>query len=160
MALAGPVMPEGHGRAGRGPGRTVRADETPELRRLRRRIDALDQRIVGLLNERTALGLETGRVKAGAGRPVVRDPDREREVLMRVALANTGPLPQAELLALYRRLMAATRELEARLLDLGRAFPTDPRAGRSPARRAPAGPVSKRPAAEADGRESEPGMDE
>jgi hypothetical protein len=28
-------------------------------------------------------------------------------------MANTGPLPQADLLALYRRLMAATRALEA-----------------------------------------------
>jgi hypothetical protein len=28
-------------------------------------------------------------------------------------MANTGPMPQADLLALYRRLMAATRALEA-----------------------------------------------
>ncbi|HEX8940609.1 MAG TPA: chorismate mutase [Candidatus Limnocylindrales bacterium] len=107
-------MAEGRGRAGRGPGRELRAAETPELRRLRRRIDALDQRIVALLNERTALGLETAAAKVMAGRRTLRDPEREREVLMRVALANRGPLPQAELLALYRRLMAVTRELEAR----------------------------------------------
>ena len=28
-------------------------------------------------------------------------------------MANTGPMPQADLLALYRRLMTATRALEA-----------------------------------------------
>ena len=82
------------------------------MRRLRRRIDALDRRIVALLAERTRLGVEMGAVKAAAGR-AVRDPEREREVLLRVATANGGPLPQADLLALYLRLMAATRRLEA-----------------------------------------------
>ena len=90
----------------------ARRTETPEMRRLRRRIDALDRRVVELLAERTRLGLEMGAAKAAVGRRAVRDVDREREVLLRVAAANTGPLPQAELLALYRRLIAATRRLE------------------------------------------------
>ena len=91
-----------------------RRAETAELRRLRRRIDALDRRIVGLLNERAELAREVGRAKHAAGRRAIRDAEREREVLLRVTMANTGPLPQADLLALYRRLMAATRALEAR----------------------------------------------
>jgi chorismate mutase/prephenate dehydratase len=90
------------------------ADETPELRRLRRRIDALDRKIVALLNERAELGREVGRAKAADGRRAIRDAAREREVLLRVTMANTGPMPQADLLAIYRRLMAATRALEAR----------------------------------------------
>ena len=88
--------------------------ESPELVRLRHRIDALDRRIVGLLNERAELGREVGRVKQAAGRRSVRDLEREREVLLRVALANLGPLAQADLLAIYRRLIAATRALEER----------------------------------------------
>jgi chorismate mutase/prephenate dehydratase len=91
----------------------LRADETPELRRLRRRIDALDRRIVALLNERAELGREVGRAKTDGGRRMIRDVEREREVLLRVSMANHGPLPQADLLAVYRRLMAATRSLEA-----------------------------------------------
>jgi len=93
------------GRGGRG--------ETPELARLRQRIDALDRKIVGLLNERAELGREVGREKVAAGRRAVRDAEREREVLLRVTMANTGPIPQADLLAIYRRLIAATRALEA-----------------------------------------------
>jgi chorismate mutase/prephenate dehydratase len=89
-------------------------DETPELRRLRRRIDALDRRIVGLLNERAELGRDVGRAKVAAGRRAIRDAEREREVLLRVTMANTGPMPQAELLAIYRRLIAVTRGLETR----------------------------------------------
>lgn len=91
-----------------------RAVETPELRRLRRRIDALDRRIVALLNERAALAREAGEAKAAAGRRAIRDAEREREILLRVSMANEGPLPQADLLALYRRLFSATRALEAR----------------------------------------------
>jgi chorismate mutase/prephenate dehydratase len=89
-------------------------DETPELRRLRRKIDALDRKLVALINERAELGREVGREKAAAGRRAIRDGEREREVLLRVTMANTGPLPQADLLAIYRRLMAATRAIEAR----------------------------------------------
>jgi chorismate mutase / prephenate dehydratase len=96
----------------------ARAAETPELRRLRRRIDALDRRIVGLLNDRLELGRAVGREKSAAGRRLVRDAEREREVLLRVTMANTGPMPQAELLALYRRLIRVTRDLEQR--DRGR----------------------------------------
>jgi chorismate mutase/prephenate dehydratase len=82
------------------------------MRRLRRRIDALDRRIVTMLNERATIAREIGRAKTAAGRRAIRDADREREVLLRVSMANEGPLPQADLLALYRRLFAATRSLE------------------------------------------------
>jgi chorismate mutase/prephenate dehydratase len=44
----------------------------------------------------------------------VHDREREREVLLRVAMANPGPLPQADLLSIYRRIVSATRALESR----------------------------------------------
>jgi chorismate mutase/prephenate dehydratase len=87
-------------------------EETQALRRLRRRIDALDRRIVAMLNERAELGRDVGRAKKAAGWRAVRDAKREREVLLRVTMANTGPIPQADLLAIYRRLVAVTRTLE------------------------------------------------
>ena len=90
-----------------------RAAESPELRRLRRKIDAIDRRLVALLNERAELARQVGRAKSAFGRRAIRDLDREREVLLRVAVTNTGPIPQADLLALYRRIFAATRALEA-----------------------------------------------
>lgn len=92
----------------------TKSTESPELRRLRKRIDALDRRIVALLNERAALARDVGRAKAALGRRAIRDLDREREILIRVAVTNQGPMPQADLLALYRRLFSATRALEAR----------------------------------------------
>lgn len=108
--------------------RRSRPGETPELRRLRARIDALDRRIVGLIAERIELGREVGRAKTVAGRRAIRDQEREREVLLRVSMANAGPLPQSDLLAIYRRLMAVTRRIEAadrRLDPRGEGQPPD-----------------------------------
>jgi chorismate mutase/prephenate dehydratase len=104
-----------------------RPPETAELRRLRERIDALDRRIVGLLNERAEVARDVGRAKASLGRRGIRDAEREREILVRVAVANEGPMPQADLLAIYRRLFAATRALEARDRELDRDDHDEPR---------------------------------
>ena len=94
--------------------RGAAAAEPPDLRRLRRRIDALDRRIVRLLNERAELAREVGRAKEATGRRAIRDPEREREVLLRVSMANDGPTPQADLLSVYKRLFAVARSLERR----------------------------------------------
>jgi chorismate mutase / prephenate dehydratase len=84
---------------------------TDRLDELRSEIDELDREIVKLLNRRTRLGLEAGRTKARGGRPIA-DKKREREVLVRVAMANEGPLPQDALLALYRQLIETMTRLE------------------------------------------------
>ena len=95
----------------------ARTLETAELRRLRKKIDVLDRRLVAILNERPQRPRDAGRAKRAAGHRAIRDVEREREVLLRVTIANEGPLAQADLLALYRRLFAATRALEARDRD-------------------------------------------
>jgi chorismate mutase len=116
----------------RRPGTT--GDEPVELRRLRRRIDALDKRIVRLLNDRAELAREVGRVKTASGRRAIRDAEREREVLLRVSMANAGPTPQADLLAIFKRLFAVARGLERRdrtrerrAAPFGRVPPREPR---------------------------------
>ena len=84
---------------------------TDDLAALRSEIDALDREIVGLLNRRARLGLQAGKAKVMSGRPIT-DKEREREVMVRVAMANDGPLPQDALLALYRQLIETIRRLE------------------------------------------------
>ena len=86
--------------------------ESAELARLRAEIDDLDRRIVALLNRRAELVRAVGHEKLAMGRRFVRDREREREVLLRVSIANEGPTPQADLLAIYRRLIASARALE------------------------------------------------
>lgn len=85
---------------------------SPELARLRAEIDDLDRRIVSLVNQRAELVRAVGHEKAAIGRRAIRDRDREREVLLRVSIHNEGPTPQADLLAIYRRLIASARSLE------------------------------------------------
>ncbi len=96
------------------PTEAEREDAAAELLRVRDAIDALDRQIVELLNGRAELGRAAGRAKALAGRRAVHDPEREREVLLRVAMANRGPLSQADLLAIYRKIVSATRGIEHR----------------------------------------------
>ena len=85
---------------------------SPELARLRTEIDALDRRIVELINERNELVRAVGHEKLAIGRRFVRDRQREREVLLRVSMVNAGPTPQADLLSIFRRLIASARALE------------------------------------------------
>ena len=59
------------------------ADESAELRRLRRKIDALDRRIVALLNERAELGRDVGREKVASGRRAIRDAERSGDEALR-----------------------------------------------------------------------------
>lgn len=89
-----------------------RLHESAELARLRAEIDELDRRIVSLLNQRAELVRAVGHEKLAIGRRWIRDREREREVLLRVSIANEGPTPQADLLAIYRRLIASARSLE------------------------------------------------
>ena len=88
-------------------------DPTDEaLAPFRDRIDAIDHEIVALLNERAQVALEIGRVKQVTGRRVVRDAAREAQVLERVTSASAGLFPEPELVALYRKLIAATRRVQ------------------------------------------------
>lgn len=105
-----------HDQAGRRrkPTEAERDDAAVELGRIRDRIDELDKDIVELLNQRAALGRSAGRAKHLAGRRAIKDPEREREVLLRVAMTNRGPLSQADLLSIYRRVVTVTRGLESR----------------------------------------------
>jgi chorismate mutase/prephenate dehydratase len=84
---------------------------TEELETLRSQIDDLDRQIVKLLNMRARLGVEAGKAKLRGGQPIA-DAKREREVLVRVAMANDGPLPQDDMLALYRKLIETIKRLE------------------------------------------------
>ncbi|HPF99958.1 MAG TPA: prephenate dehydratase [Kiritimatiellia bacterium] len=78
---------------------------------LRKRIDALDGDLVRLLNERTQVVLEIGKLKESSGEEVYA-PAREKVVMDRVGSLNKGPLPKESLQAIYREVMSASLALE------------------------------------------------
>ncbi len=79
-----------------------------KLKRIRTRIDALDDRLIKLLSARARLAQRIGRLKEGA----LYRPEREAQVLRRVLKANRGPLPAGALARLYAEIMSACRALE------------------------------------------------
>lgn len=91
------------------------------LGKLRALIDAVDERIVELLNERAALSLMVGKNKGGIG-PVHR-PGRESELLRALKKKNNGPLPDGYLEAVYREILSASRALQRREVVLCHAPP-------------------------------------
>ena len=78
---------------------------------LRRQIDAIDARLVELLNARAACAVEIGRLKELAGLPVYQ-PAREAEVLENVRAANKGPLDHAAVTRLFERVIDEARRIE------------------------------------------------
>ncbi|MEM3031176.1 MAG: chorismate mutase [Candidatus Micrarchaeia archaeon] len=79
---------------------------------LRRRIDALDRRIIALLQKRARIAREIGREKRRLGLPIL-DRKRERAVLRNAAKAK-GAFPRASLLRIYREIIRACTEAESR----------------------------------------------
>lgn len=80
-----------------------------KLKNLRERIDALDARLVRMLAARARLAQRIGHAKQGAA---VYRPEREAQVLRRVAALNPGPLPDAALKSVYTEIMSSCRALE------------------------------------------------
>ena len=80
-----------------------------DIAKHRAEIDALDEKIVALLNERASRAAAIGKLKANGG---AYRPEREAQVLRRVALANRGPLANDALARLFTEIMSACRALE------------------------------------------------
>ena len=89
--------------------RVSAAGVTDEIRTLRGRIDAVDDQLLALVNERAELARRIGTLK-GDG-PVYR-PEREAQVLRRVMAGNPGPLPADAVVRLFTEVMSACRSLE------------------------------------------------
>lgn len=90
---------------------STQSPDDAALAPLRARIDELDQKIVALLNERARVVVEVGHIKRNGTTPIYA-PDREQAVLDRVRRANTGPLPDTCLEAMWRELMSGSFALE------------------------------------------------
>jgi len=79
-----------------------------QLLALRQRIDALDDQVLRLLNERARLAQEVGHLKNG----VIYKPEREAQVVRRMQEANPGPLTAESVSVIYKEVMSACRSLE------------------------------------------------
>jgi len=85
------------------------------LEELRKKIDAIDEKLVELINERARVVVEVGKLKQAGADPIY-VPHREKAVLDKIAELNKGPLPDKTMQAIWRELMSGSFFLERPLL--------------------------------------------
>jgi chorismate mutase/prephenate dehydratase len=83
-----------------------------QLKQHRDQIDAIDEQILLLVNERAALARQIGSLKDDG---VIYRPEREAQVLRRLQANNTGPLSNEAVSNIFRAVMSNCRALEKEL---------------------------------------------
>ena len=84
----------------------------PNLPDLRVQIDAIDAKLIDLLNQRARVAEQVGELKKLQGSPYFR-PDRVAKVIEQVQQANAGPLKGKHIAAVWREIMSACLDLES-----------------------------------------------
>jgi chorismate mutase len=74
-------------------------------------IDEIDRRIVALINERTRVVEEIGRVKREAQLPVY-EPKREEQVFANITCANQGPITTEAVRRIFERIIDEMRTIQ------------------------------------------------
>ena len=82
-----------------------------DLARCRERIDAVDLQLLDLLNQRTAIVEEIGRIKQALTLPIY-EPRREDQVFANVLSSNKGPLPGEAVKRLFERIIDEMRNVQ------------------------------------------------
>ena len=86
--------------------------QSDALAALRVQIDALDQQLLNMLNQRALLAEKVGDIKRAEGSPFFR-PDRVAQVIDKITTLNPGPLKNEHVASIWREVMSACRALEA-----------------------------------------------
>jgi chorismate mutase len=86
-------------------------DPVNALAECRERIDDVDLRILQLLNERTSIVENVGRIKKEAALPIY-EPRREDQVFHNVTANNPGPLPNDAVKRIFERIIDEMRKVQ------------------------------------------------
>lgn len=78
---------------------------------IRGEIDRIDRELLKLFNERAALSLEVGKIKANE-KSLILKPLREKEMMDKLAGDNPGPLPDEHLRSIWREILSSSRALQ------------------------------------------------
>ena len=85
-----------------------------DIENWRKKIDELENTLIGLLNRRAEYAVEIGKIKKSQGLPVL-DASREQDILSRVAQkaeVQKGPLSPESMRRIFQVIMAETRQVE------------------------------------------------
>lgn len=102
-------------------------DAKSALSRCRERIDEIDRRLVALLNERTVIVEEIGRVKREA-RLAIYEPKRENQVFENITSNNHGPLSADGVRRIFERIIDEMRRVQKDRIveEAGSSAPGEP----------------------------------
>jgi chorismate mutase len=89
----------------------TREDALHALEEYRVSIDALDLRLLALLNERTRVVEQIGRVKRAARLPIY-EPRREEQVFENISMNNGGPLTPDAVKRIFERIIDEMRTIQ------------------------------------------------
>jgi len=81
------------------------------LAECRQQIDAVDLKLLALLNERTRIVEEIGRIKQDLSLPIY-EPKREDQVFHNVTSNNKGPLSAEALKRIFERIIDEMRNIQ------------------------------------------------
>ena len=81
------------------------------LEQCREKIDAIDAKILELLNRRAGLSRRVGRIKASAGLPII-DLRREDIILRRVVRNSAGEMSPDSVERIYGEILAESRRIQ------------------------------------------------
>ncbi len=82
-----------------------------QLAECRRQIDGIDLKILALLNERTSIVHEIGRIKQTLAMPIY-EPKREEQVFDNLTANNRGPLTADALKRIFERIIDEMRTIQ------------------------------------------------
>ena len=84
-------------------------DFSKKLKKKRKQIDLVDQKLLRLLNQRLRIALEIGKMKKER-REKVYDLWREKEILNKLKIKNRGPLKEEDLKKIFGMIMKVCRK--------------------------------------------------
>ncbi len=84
-----------------------------ELDSLRKRIDAIDDQFLSLINDRADLAAEVARCKSNQGDAPYYVPSREAEIIRRLLANNKGVVPDVAVHGIFREVIGACLALES-----------------------------------------------
>ncbi len=85
------------------------SDFSKILKKNRRELDSLDQKLLILLNRRFRISLKIGKIKKRIGMRIY-DAEREREILDTLKRKNKGPLKEKDLKEIFATILQVSRK--------------------------------------------------
>jgi len=82
-----------------------------KIKDIRIKIDEIDTKLMYLLNQRAEIVLDLAKEKVNDGLKLY-DPEREREIFVRMTEKNPGPLAPEAIVRLFERIIDESRSLE------------------------------------------------